>query len=117
AVGVEGESGLKTIEPVAPQSDSAEASVRARASSLAFETLTTIDATGLGPLLAASWETEGRGSRWRFHLRNGVKLHDGSPLETWQVAAALRASEPAWKIAAEGDAVTIETDTALADVP
>src|SRR5439155_392512 len=85
--------------------------------SLAFETLTAVEPTGLRPLLATSWETEGRGTRWRFHLRNGVTLHDGSPLESWQVAASLHASEPSWKVAAEGDTVAIETEAPVADLP
>jgi peptide/nickel transport system substrate-binding protein len=114
---VEVEAALRTIDPAAPSADAAEAAIRARASRLAFETLTAIDLDGLQPLLATSWETEGRGLRWRFHLRSGVRLHDGSPLEAWQVAASLRASGSSWKAAAEGDTIAIDTDTPLADLP
>jgi peptide/nickel transport system substrate-binding protein len=32
------------------------------------------------PVLAESWETNADGSEWVFHLRQGVKFHDGSPL-------------------------------------
>jgi len=111
------EAALKTIDPSAPSSDSVEAVDRAHVSSLAFETLTAIDDTGLRPQLATSWEAEARGTRWRFHLRNGVRLHDGSPLEVWQVAASLRASEPSWKVAADGDSIVIDTEPPAADLP
>ncbi|RLE80578.1 MAG: ABC transporter substrate-binding protein [Thermoprotei archaeon] len=32
------------------------------------------------PVLAESWESEANGTIWRFHLRKGVKFHDGTPL-------------------------------------
>ncbi len=32
------------------------------------------------PVLAESWETNADGSEWVFHVRQGVKFHDGSPL-------------------------------------
>jgi len=114
---VEVEASLRTIDPSAPASDAGEAAVRARVSRLAFETLTAIEPDGLQPLLATSWESEGRGLRWRFHLRSGVRLHDGSPLEAWQVAASLRASASSWKAAAEGDAIAIDTDSPIPDLP
>jgi ABC-type transport system substrate-binding protein len=35
--------------------------------------------TGLKPLLAERWETSADGRAWTFHLRRGVKFHDGTP--------------------------------------
>src|SRR5438046_10091682 len=58
---------------------------------LAFDGLTQFDADGrLLPALADRWTAgqDGTGSRYVFHLRPGVKFHDGTPL----TAAAVRAS-------------------------
>ena len=58
---------------------------------LAFDGLTQFDADGrLLPGLADRWTAgqDGRGSRYVFHLRPGVKFHDGTAL----TAAAVRAS-------------------------
>ena len=44
-----------------------------------YEGLTTRDKNlKIVPALAESWETP-EPTRWRFHLRHGVKFHDGSP--------------------------------------
>lgn len=45
------------------------------------------------PLLATSWETSTDSLTWTFHLREGVKFHDGEPL----TAAAVRQSIEAAK--------------------
>ena len=37
------------------------------------------------PALAASWEARDGGARWRFHLRPGVRFHDGSTFEAEDV--------------------------------
>src|SRR6266496_6693457 len=58
---------------------------------LAFDGLTQFDADGrLLPGLADRWTAgqDGSGSRYAFHLRPGVKFHDGTAL----TAAAVRAS-------------------------
>src|SRR5690349_8981365 len=79
---------VRSSDPVAPVHDPAEAAARLRAMGLVFESLVAVDEGGLRPLLATSWERDPRGARWQFRLRSGVRLHDGSPLEAWQVAAA-----------------------------
>ncbi|MEX3824532.1 ABC transporter substrate-binding protein, partial [Paraburkholderia sp. BR14262] len=38
------------------------------------------------PLLATSWEIEDGGRRYVFHLRHGVKWHDGAPFTSADVA-------------------------------
>ena len=98
--------------------DGAEAAARTRVLPLVFESLVAADPSGgVRPLLAASWERDAAGQRWRFHLRSGVMLHDGSHLQPAQVAAALRARERPWKIGVDSDAVTIDLDRAQPDLP
>jgi peptide/nickel transport system substrate-binding protein len=114
---VETDAIVRTIDPAAAASDIADLTARGRVSSLVFEPLVAIDGEGLHPRLATAWEREGRSGRWRFHLKNGVALHDGTTLEAWQAAASLRASEPAWKVAAEGDTIAIDPDVPAPDLP
>ena len=108
---------IGTPDPSSPSSDPAQDAARARIATLAFESLTAIEPDGLHPLLATAWQADPRASRWRFQVRSGVVLHDGTRLEPWQVAASLRASEPAWKVAAEDEAIAIETGEPLPDLP
>ena len=114
---VEVEATIRSLDPAAATSDTAEAAARARAMGLVFETLVTIDEHGLQPMLATSWESDPRGARWQIRLRSGVQLHDGSTLEAWHVASALRVSEPAWMIAVESGAIIISPREPLPDLP
>src|SRR6056297_3160574 len=59
------------------------------------ETLVEADADGrLRPGLASAWQASGDGLVWRFTLREGVRFHDGTPLDAGVAAAALsRASQ------------------------
>lgn len=85
---------------------------------LAYETLVAIDpAGGLRPLLATSWEGDARGTRWQARVRGGVKLHDGSVLASSQVATALSANHPEWRVTADGSAVVIEPGREEPDLP
>src|SRR5579872_1605205 len=98
---------VRALDPAAPAADAAVAWLKARIAPLVFETLTAVDPdTGVQPLLAISWDSSG--GRWRFRIRRNVVLHDGSTLQAWQVAAALRAAGPAWTVDADGDVVTID---------
>ena len=114
---VEVEASIRSLDPSAAASDTAEAATRARAMGLVFEPLVTIDEHGLQPMLATSWESDTRGARWQIRLRSGVQLHDGSTLEPWHVASALRVSEPAWMIAVESGAIVISPREPLPDLP
>lgn len=106
---VETQAIVRTLDPVTATNDAAASASRNRLRPLVFETLVAVDpARGLQPLLARSWEGDARGTRWRFHLRSGVVLHDGSVLEPWQVATALRTSGNAWTVATDGDVIVIE---------
>jgi peptide/nickel transport system substrate-binding protein len=83
-----------------------------------FETLVKLDERGRPqPLLATSWESEAGSQRWRFLLRGGVNLHDGSLLDASTVTASLRAANPGWKVFAMGEAVMIQTEFANPELP
>src|SRR2546423_14783218 len=66
---------------------------------LAFDGLTQFDADGrLLPALAVRWTATPDGRRYVFHLRPGVKFHDGTPLTAAVVRASLlRVLSPATK--------------------
>ena len=52
-----------------------------------FEALTSTDAEGhIAPGLAVSWEPIGEAG-WRFHLRTGVRFHDGTAFDAADVLA------------------------------
>ena len=57
-----------------------------------YETLTFYNPPGskdlLKPVLATSWESNADATEWTFHLRKGVKFHDGEPFN----AAAVKYS-------------------------
>jgi MarR-like DNA-binding transcriptional regulator SgrR of sgrS sRNA len=107
---VETRATIRTLDPVAQVADPAEAVVARRIQALTFEPLMQVDpAGGLRPLVAASLESDEAGSRWRVRLRTGIMLHDGRPLEGWQVAASLRATGHAWTVSLDGDDVLIDT--------
>jgi peptide/nickel transport system substrate-binding protein len=44
------------------------------------------------PLLAESWEVSEDGLSWTFHLRDGVKFHDGEPMNAEAVKKSLEAA-------------------------
>lgn len=51
-----------------------------------YDTLVFPNAKGLvDPWLAESWDTSTDGLTWTFHLRQGVKFHDGTPLKASDV--------------------------------
>jgi peptide/nickel transport system substrate-binding protein len=45
------------------------------------------------PLLAESWESSADGLEWTFHLRAGVKFHDGEPLTAEAVKLSIEAAK------------------------
>ncbi len=106
---IETEAIVRTLDPAAPPSDGVSPALRNRLQPLVFETLVTPNLSGgLRPALATSWESDARAMRWTIRLRPGVKLHDGSTLGPAQVAAALGAKNPSWKVTTTDDAIVIE---------
>ena len=69
-----------------------------------YETLTRYAPPGsnpqIQPLLATSWDHSADGLTWTFHLRPGVKFHDGTPVN----AAAVKSSIERTKKLAQGAA-------------
>jgi peptide/nickel transport system substrate-binding protein len=56
------------------------------------------------PVLAESWESNADGSEWTFHVRQGVKFHDGSPLTAEDVVYSFkRLFDPAIGSAGAGE--------------
>lgn len=59
--------------------------------------------TEIEPALAESWDTGGGGTRVTFHLRQGVRFHDGSPLSSSDVKFTFdRIKDPATKSPSAG---------------
>ena len=56
-----------------------------------FDTLVAYDDDSLDivPCLAESWESDADGMTWRFHLRDGVVFHDGTPCDADAVVFSL----------------------------
>src|SRR5882762_9320574 len=93
---------------------------------LVFDGLTQFDPDGrLLPGLADGWRAERSGQRYVFHLRPGVKFHDGRPLVAADVKRSfLRVLDPAtrggrvWPLQpiahADRDGIEVLGDTAVA---
>jgi peptide/nickel transport system substrate-binding protein len=83
-----------------------------------FETLVFLDERGQPqPGLATSWQAGSGDQRWQFLLRNGVTFSDGTPVTPEVVAAALRRTNPTWKVIAGENAVVIERDASAPVLP
>ncbi len=65
-----------------------------------FDTLVRLrgSTTEIGPGLAERWEASADGRVWTFHLRRGVRFHDGEPLDAaavvWNVERWWRSRHP-----------------------
>ncbi len=56
------------------------------AAALLYDGLLTLDSTlAPRPALATRWEVFAEGARYRFHLRQGVRWHDGQPFTSADV--------------------------------
>jgi peptide/nickel transport system substrate-binding protein len=114
---VETSAAMRTLNPAVAAVDPADAAARRLLFPLIFETLVTVDpALGLRPALATAWQSEAEATRWRFHLRAAVKLHDGTPLDGGRIAAALSSVEPEWRVTADTGSVTIESARPMPDL-
>jgi peptide/nickel transport system substrate-binding protein len=104
--------------PQSPDPSVAGSGLPAGLSRHVFETLIALDTNDRPqPLLATSWEADAGNQRWRFVLRGGVNFRDGTPLDANIVAAALRASNPEWKVLPVDNSVIIQTQSADPELP
>jgi peptide/nickel transport system substrate-binding protein len=101
-----------------PLSDEDRPAARDRMASLAFETLTEIDAQGrLQPRLASSWHADTAKRVWQFRLRL-ANFHDGTVLTAVDAAASLAKSNPAWKFSApDRQTLAVETPYPVQHMP
>jgi ABC-type transport system substrate-binding protein len=84
---------------------------------LVYDTLVRLDATGRAtPSLASSWQQESE-RRWRFMVRAGVSFSDNSALTPAAVVQSLHDENPEWNLRAIGDAVVIESEQPLPNLP
>jgi peptide/nickel transport system substrate-binding protein len=105
-----------SLDPAA--ATQADSLARRNLLALIFETLVTVDDRGrLHPALAMDWHAGPGNQRWQFHLRPGVRFHDGTLLTAEIAASALRTANPSWKVFAEGDSVIVERDHGDVDLP
>jgi MarR-like DNA-binding transcriptional regulator SgrR of sgrS sRNA len=73
------------------------------------------------PALAIEWKSENDDHRWQFQLRPGVHFHDGTPLNSSNVAASLTAicgaGCPWTAVHAIGASVVFTSDSPLPNLP
>lgn len=81
------------------------------AQGMVYESLVENTAEGIKPLLAESWDISKDGRTYTFHLRKGVKFHDGEPFN----AEAVKQNIEAVQVNAEKHA-WIKLSTKLKDV-
>jgi MarR-like DNA-binding transcriptional regulator SgrR of sgrS sRNA len=89
---------------------------------LVLDGLTAMSPDGYAsPALAVDWESENADHRWQFRLRPGVHFHDGTPLNSANVVAALTAICGAgcpWSaVHAVGSSVVFTSDSPLPNLP
>jgi ABC-type transport system substrate-binding protein len=88
-----------------------------RLAGLVFEGLVRLDEHGRPqPALAVSWQSSPGTRRWQFHLRPGVKFHDGSPLTPAAAVAALPASANGWTVGPLADGIVIRSEHPMPDL-
>ena len=102
----------------APQSlDPSTTQDLAQIAPLLYDTLVRLDAAGRPTeALATAWQQESD-NRWYFTLRNGIRFADGTPLTPTLAARSLHESNPDWNTRTLGDAVIIESEQPLPNLP
>jgi peptide/nickel transport system substrate-binding protein len=101
---------VNSMDPRGWNPEAADAGASERLLGLVFERLVRLNDAGQPQAgLAVSWQHDANFARWQFQLRGGVKFHDGTPLSSDAVVAALQAEDAArWNASATGAAVVFE---------
>jgi peptide/nickel transport system substrate-binding protein len=87
---------------------------------LLCDTLTTVNDQGEAEAaLATNWESQSANHRWEFHLRSGVRFHDGSALTAESVVQSLSAAcnRCGWRARAVGNSVIFTSDSPMPGLP
>jgi len=92
--------------------DPADRNSAAYLTSLLFDELVGVSNDGSpAPRLARAWQHSDDFKHWRFTLRPGLKLDDGSTLTSAAVASAFQTTAPELRVKAAGDDIVIDSDT------
>jgi peptide/nickel transport system substrate-binding protein len=83
-----GEKEVTSLDPYDPHGSSSSWYIQP----MLFETLVFDTLKGTEPMLAERWEMSPDGKKWTFHLREGVKFHDGRPLTAEAVKFSIEKS-------------------------
>src|SRR3954467_805181 len=92
--------------------------LRQQLSYLLFDRLTRVDDSGFArPSLAISWKADSQQRIWEFQLRKDATFSNGSSVSAADVVSSISKAASHWKVSAQGDRVTIETETAAPHLP
>ncbi|MBZ5542921.1 MAG: ABC transporter substrate-binding protein [Acidobacteriia bacterium] len=107
---VELQAQISSLDPTTGPEDAVNTRALAKLHELLYDRLVRFDAEGKPqPALAVRWEHDAQSATWRFHLRPGVRWHDGSPLTPADVLPALENVVPGHPFRLSGDALEIDT--------
>ena len=99
-----------------PTTGGAAAAIREVTYANIFEGLTRIDQTGsVLPDLAKSWDISADGLTYTFHLHDGVKFHDGTPLTADDVKFTLDRDRDAKSVSAQKQLFTAIASVEIVD--
>jgi len=109
---------IRSLDPVDRPASPSERTGKNRTTASIFEGLTRLGWAGtVEPCLAVSWQHDRDFSKWVLSLRRGVKLHDGTPLNSTLASSALNAAMKGMRASASGDAVVIWSERPEPDLP
>jgi len=97
---------VNSMDPRGWNPDAPDAGATERLLGLVFERLVRMNDAGQPQAeLATSWQHDANFIHWQFQIRDGVKFHDGNPLNADAVVAALQADDAArWPVSGAGAA-------------